>query len=159
MRLSSRTIAIIAAAIAGVLTLLLWPKERLSSEGEIRALVAQCVKAAEDKELSVIVDAMASDFKGPSGSSRDDVKGMIAFQVLRNKESVAVFNPRLSVTVTGADTGDISGKFVFARAKAKSFDELPAGAVVSAYDIDAKVQKRDGKWQFISATYQQQGGF
>lgn len=153
MRFSARTIAIITAALAAVLTLVLWPKAKLSPEDEIRALVAACVKAAEDKELGVISDALAEDFRGPGGAARDDVKRLIAYQVLRDKESVAVFNPKLSVTITDANTGEMSGKFVFARAKAKSFDELPQGAVVEAYDIDAKLEKRDGKWRFVSATY------
>lgn len=157
MKLSAKTIAIVTAVLAAALTLWLWPKAQLSAEDEIRALVASCVKAAEDKELSVITDAMSEDFKGPSGAGRDDVKRLIAFQVLRDKESVAVFNPNLSVTVTSADTGEVSGKFVFARVKAKSFDQLPEGAVVNAYEIDAKLSKREGKWRFISATYKQQG--
>lgn len=157
MRLSPRTIAIVTAALAAALTLWLWPKAKLSAEDEIRALVAACVKAAEDKEVSVITDAMTEDFKGPSGAARDDVKRLIAWQVLRDKESVAVFNPKLSVSLTAEDAGEVSGKFVFARAKAKTFDQLPEGAVVSAYQIDARLQKRDGKWRFVSATYQQQG--
>lgn len=155
MKLSARTIAILTAALAAALTLVLWPKPKLAPEDEIRALVAACVKGAEDKDVSVISDAMSDDFKGPSGSSHDDVKRMIAFQILRDQATVAVFNPVLSVNVTGPDTGEISGKFVFARAKAKSFDQLPEGAVVDAYEIDARLQKREGKWRFIAATYKQ----
>lgn len=153
--MTGRTLAIIAAVVAGLMTLWLWPKPKLSAEGEIRGMIARCVRAAEDKELSVIVDSMADDFRGPSSASREDVKGLIAFQVLRNKESVAVFNPTLSVTVTAPDSGEVSGKFVFARAKAKSFDELPQGAVVSAYEIGGTVRLRDDKWQFVTATYKQ----
>jgi hypothetical protein len=157
VRLSARTIAIVTAGLAALLTLWLWPKPHRSPEEEIRALVATCVKAAEDKDLGTLTEAIAEDFKGPSGSSRDDVKRILAFHVLRDRESVAVFNPLLTVNVTGDDTGEISGKFVFARAKAVSFDQLPDGSVVSAYEIDAKLQKRDNKWRFVSATYKQQG--
>ncbi len=155
MTISARTIAIAVAAIAAALTLWLWPKAKRSDEDQIRALVESCVKAAEDKDLSVITDAMADDFSGPGGSGRDEVKRMIAFQVLRDKESVAVFNPRLSVSVTGPDSAEVSGKFVFARAKAKSFDQLPEGAVVNAYDIDARLKKVEGTWRFGSAAYKQ----
>ena len=157
MKLSARAIAIITALLAAALTLWLWPRAQVSEEDQIRALVAGCVKGAEDKQLGPISDAMADDFKGPSGSSRDDVKRLIAYQVLRDKESVAVFNPTLSVTVTGPTTAEVTGKFVFARVKAKSFDQLPDGAVVSSYDIQAKLSKRDGKWRFSSASYTQQG--
>lgn len=156
MRLSPKTIAILGAVLAAALTLWLWPKPKLKPEDEIRALIASCVKAAEDKQLGVITDAMSEDFKGPSSASRDDVKRMIAYQILRDKESAAVFNPKLIVTLTGSDTAEVSGKFVFARAKAVTFEKLPEGAIVSAYDIDAKLKKLDGKWRFISATYSQQ---
>jgi hypothetical protein len=155
VKLSARTLAILAAGLAAALTLWLWPRPKLSAEDQIRALVAACVRAAETKELSEISEAMAEDFIGPGNASRDEVKRLIAFQVLRDKESVAVFNPSLSVTVTGPDTGELAGKFVFARAKAKTFEQLPAGAVVSAYEITAKLALRAGRWRFISATYQQ----
>lgn len=155
MTLSARTIALAVAAIAVLLTLVLWPKAALTDEDQIRALVASCVRAAEDKELSVITDAMTDDFAGPSGAGRDDVKRLIAFQVLRDKESVAVFNPSLTVDVTGPDTATVLGKFVFARSKAKSFDQLPEGSVVNAYEITAGLKKLDGKWRFSTATYKQ----
>lgn len=155
MKVSARTIALITAALAGALTLWLWPRAAISDEEQIRALVAECVKGAEDKDLSPITEAMADDFAGPSGASRDDVKRLIAYQVLRDKQSVAVFNPTLSVTITDDAAAEMSGKFVFARAKAKSFDQLPEGAVVDAYEIDAKLVKREGKWRFKSASYKQ----
>jgi hypothetical protein len=151
--ISGRTIAIGAALVAAVLTLLLWPKKQGSAEEEIRALVAQCVRAAEDKELSVIAEAMAADFKGPNNASRDDVKGILTFQLLRNAEATTVFNPSLEVTVTGPDGGELSGKFVFARGKPKSFEQVGEAGVISAYQIDAKLQRRDGKWKFVSASY------
>ncbi|GEM_PF-1818715 len=155
MTLSARTVAIATAAIAVLLTLWLWPKPALTDEDQIRALVASCVRAAEDKDVSVIADAMTDGFQGPSGAGRDEVKRLIAFQVLRDKESVAVFNPSLTVDLTGPDTASVRGKFVFARAKAESFNQLPEGSVVNAYEIGAGLKKVDGKWRFASATYQQ----
>ena len=152
MKLTGRTLAIIAALIAAGLTLVLWPKKALSPEDEIRALVARCVRGAEDKDLSVIMDALVMNFKGPNNASRDDVKGIIAYQVLRPGEATSVFNPSLDVTVTGASEGTISGKFVFVRGKVKTVDE---GTALSAYQIDAVLQKRDGKWLFVSANYRQ----
>ncbi len=155
MTLSARSVALGVAVAFAALTVVFWPKKPVSDEDQIRAMIARCVKAAEDKDLGPITDAMADDFKGPSGAGRDDVKRIIAFQVLRSKETVAVFNPKLSVTLTGPDTADTSGKFVFARVKAKNADELTPDGVVSSYEIDGKLKKLDGKWQFVSATYAQ----
>ena len=145
--ISGRTLAIVVAVLAAVLTLVFWPKKAASAEDQIRALVARCVRSAEDKDLSVIADAMAPEFQGPRGASRDEVKGTIAFQVLRGGEATTVFNPSLSVTVLSPTSGEFTGKFVFARGK--------DGAAMSAYQIDAKVEKRDGKWLFVSATYRE----
>ncbi len=147
--INGRTLAIAAAVLAAVLTLVLWPKKAPSAEDQIRTLVARCVRSAEEKDLSAISDALAPDFKGPQGASREEVKGTIAFQVLRGGEATTVFNPSLDVTVTTPTTGSFSGKFVFARGKAK------AAAQMSAYQIDCAVEKRDGKWLFVSATYRE----
>jgi len=93
---------------------------------------------------------MAPEFKGPGNASRDEVKATIAFQVLRSGEATTVFNPKLEVTVTGPSTASLSGKFVFARGKVKTFE--PSAGAFSAYQIDATLQKRDGQWLFVSAT-------
>ena len=155
MQLSGRTISFGLAGMAALLVLSLWPRPVTSPEDEIRLLVRKCVQAAEDKKISVIADALDEGFKGPNGASRDEVKGIITFQVMRSSETVAVFNPTLSVTMDGDSAAKISGKFVFARAKAETVEALPAGGVVSAYQIDASLKKRDGKWQFVAATYSQ----
>lgn len=155
MKLSARTIAGVTAAIFAALTFFFWPKAKVSEEDQIRALIAGCVKAAEDKDLAPIADAMADDFRGPNNAHKEDVKMIIGYQVLRNRETVAVFNPKLSVTVTGPDTAETSGKFIFARVKAKSADDVPADGVISSYEIEGELKKKDGKWKFTTARYTQ----
>ena len=152
MRVSGRALAIVAALVCAGLTLVLWPKKAMSAQDEIRAMVARCVRAAEEKDLSVIVDALVPEFKGPNGASREEVKGIIAYQVLRPGQATTVFNPSLDVTTTGASEGTISGKFVFVRGKVKTLEEGPS---MGTYQIDGNLQKRDGKWVFVSATYRQ----
>jgi hypothetical protein len=147
--ISARSIAIVAALAAAVLVLVLWPKKPLSPEDEIRALVGRCVTAAEEKNVSGISDVMAPEFSGPSGASRDEVKSLIAYQVLRGNPGAVVFNPSLDVTAASPTSGTFSGKFVFARGKE------PGAAQLSAYQIEAKLEKRDGKWLVLSANYKQ----
>jgi hypothetical protein len=151
---SRRALGLIVAGLAAAVVLWLWPKGGPEDpEAQVRALIAGVVAGVEAKDLGPLSDAMADDFRGPQGASRQEVKQIVLGQVLRNRENVAVFNPSLDVTVKGPSEAEISGTFLFARTKAKSADELPADAVGSAYRIDATVQRRDGDWKFVSATY------
>jgi len=142
---------LLAAVVFVLVTWRLWPRGALSPEEEIRALVARCVVAAEDRELGVITEAMAPRFSGPQGASRDEVKGLLLGLLMRNREIVGVFNPSLEVTVDAPDRAHLSGKFVFARVKAKSIDGVPEGGVLSSYRIDAALEKADGHWLFVKA--------
>ena len=77
---------ILAAVVFCLVTWRLWPRGALSPEEEIRALVARCVTAAEERELGVITEAMAPRFTGPQGASRDEVKGVLLGLLMRNRE-------------------------------------------------------------------------
>jgi len=148
-----RTVGIALALLAGGAVLFFWPKKPATDEDQIRALFAQCVKAAEERKLAVISDAMAPEFKA-MGASKDEVRQLLGFQLLRDKETVAVLNPSLDVTVD-APKASLSSELVFARSKPASGVELAPQSVVAAYHLDAKLEKRDGLWLFVSAEYKQ----
>lgn len=145
-----KLIGVALAALTALGVLWLWPKKPKDAESEIRQLVAACVAGAEKKDMGAISDALAEDFKGPQGTDLQDVKRIIAYQVLRDRETVAIFNPSLDVTVRGNDDADFSGVFLFARSK-----ELKPETVGSAYKIDATLERRSGDWKIISARYHQ----
>jgi len=150
---SRRALGVILALAAGALVLFFWPKKPLDDEAQIRALFAQCVQAAEDRKLDVISDAMAPEFKA-QGAKKDEVRQLLAFQLLRDKETTAVLNPSLDVTVEPPNAS-VSSELVFARTRPKSAAEVAPQSVVAAYHLDAKLQKREGKWLFVSAEYRQ----
>ena len=151
--MNARVLGVILALAAGARVLIFWPKKPLDDEGQIRALFSQCVQAAQDRKLDVIADAMAPEFKA-HGASKDEVRQMLGFQLLRDKETVAVFNPTLDVTLE-PPKASVSSELIFARAKATSPAELAPQSVVASYHLDAKLEKRDGKWLFVSAEYKQ----
>ncbi len=148
-----RAVGLVLAAVAAALVFWLWPRGPKDPEAQVRALVAKIVAGAEARDVGPLSDAMAESFRGPQGATKQEVKQIVAFQVLRNQETVAVFNPSLTVTLRGNEDADLEGLFLFARTKAKSAEELQPGTVASAYTINATLMKVDGEWQFISATY------
>ncbi|MBK7861681.1 MAG: hypothetical protein IPJ65_24305 [Archangiaceae bacterium] len=151
--MSRRALGAVLAGITFALVLWLWPRGPKDPEGQIRALVGRVVAGAEARDVGPLDSAMADDFKGPEGASRQEVKQIVAFQVLRNQETVAIFNPSLEVKVNGPEYAEVEGTFVFARTKARSAAELQSGSVAAAYRIEAKLEKRGSQWQFVSATY------
>ncbi|MBL8955388.1 MAG: hypothetical protein JNK82_31730 [Myxococcaceae bacterium] len=145
---------LLLGGVAGALVLWLWPKKPKDPEAEVRALVARIVAGAEARDLGPLSDAMSEKFRGPGGTSKQEVKQIVAWQVLRNQETVAVFNPSLTVTVRGQEDAELEGVFLFARTKVKRVDELQPEMVGSAYTIKATLDKYDGEWKFTSATYE-----
>lgn len=151
--MSPKVVGAALAVAAAVTVYALWPKGPSDPEAQVRQLVAQCVAAAEEKKMGVIADAIADDFRGPEGADKQMVKAIIAGQILRNSETIAVFNPTLDVSIKSPTAAEMSGRFLFARAKAKSVEALPPGAVASAYVIEATLEKRESDWQFVRASY------
>src|SRR5206468_1212808 len=67
---SLRGVAAVAAALAAVLVLWLWPRGPKDPEAQIRALVAACVAGVEARDLRPVSDALADGFRGPDGASK-----------------------------------------------------------------------------------------
>lgn len=150
---SRRTLLAAVGALAAFgLVLALWPRGETTPEDELRALVAECVEAANRKDPSGITVHLAEDFRGQQGARKQDVKQVLVVQLLRG-DQVAVLNPRLDVTVESPTRGAIDGTFVFARVPAKTAEELPQGSVAAIYRIEAKLERRDEGWTFVEASY------
>lgn len=142
---------LVGAAVAVVVgAIMLWPRRAESPEAQVRALIAGCVAAAEKKDLGTIADAIADDFKGPSGIGKQEVKQLLLGQLFRNPNAVVVFNPSLDVRVTG-DVAAFSGVFVFARGK--DLDWQQPGDGVSRYELEGTLERRGGDWRITSAEW------
>lgn len=134
----------VLAVVAGLAVYLAWPKEKLSPEDEIRALVAQAVKGAEKRSASAVVDTLAPQFRGPGGAGRDEVKQLLVGQFFR-AQTIVVVNPALDVTVSSPTTGHFKGTFLFARDAA-----VPDA---SKYEIEADLERTDDGWRISSASW------
>lgn len=121
----------------------IWPKEKLSPEDEIRALVARIIKQAEKRDASGVTESLADAFRG-SGLGKREVKQLLVGQFFR-AQTIVVLNPLLDVTVKSPTEGSFKGTFLFGR----------DGAAPDAtrYDIEAEVVKGDDGWQVVTATW------
>ena len=155
----SRPVAIFLALAAAAAVLFFWPRGPKNPEDQIRKLVAECVKYANEKDVSAIADNVAEDFVGAQASRKQEVKQILAFQLLRQQEVAVILNPTLSVTLKSDTTASIVGFFVFGRTKVLTAEELSQNAVAAVYKIEADLERREGKWWFTAAQYQKVNGW
>lgn len=148
-----RRLVIAAVVVVGVgLAYAVLRPKALTDEQQIRALVASCVAAAEQRDLGTIADALADDFRGQGTASKQEVKQLLLGHLFRNQHGMVIFNPALEVRVMGTNAS-FSGTFVFARSKDVSWQEPGDG--VTRYDLEGTLEKRGGEWTFTTADWKQ----
>ena len=133
---------VIALAVA-LSVYFLWPKEKLSPEDEIRALVAQVIKRAEKRDASGVTDVLSEHFRG-GGLGKQEVKQLLVGQFFR-AQTIVVLNPLLEVTTSSPTEGHFKGTFLFGRDGA-----MPDA---SKYEIEADLMKGSDGWQIVSASW------
>ena len=142
---SRQLLGVVIAALAAGAVFFFWPREKVSPEGEVRALIARAVSAAEKRDASGFGDLLDDQFRGASGATRAEVKQLLLSQFFRAQQ-ILVVNPSLDVKMESATRGHFSGTFLFAR------DTGLESA--SKYVIEGDVQKQGSDWRFVSATWQ-----
>jgi hypothetical protein len=158
-RVSNRALALAVAVIAAGAVLYLWPRGPKDPEAQIRALVAECVDDANKKDVAAISERVDERFVGPQGMGKNEVKQLLAFQLLRQQEVAVILNPTLSVEVKSPESATMVGFFVFGRTKVKTAEELSQNAVAAVYKITASLERKDGRWWFTGAQYQAVNGW
>lgn len=145
--------AVALAALALGYVLLLKPPP--PADELIRQKVVRMVRAAEAKQLGEVMEQISPRFRTRDGMSRDELKGFLAGQLFRGTW-VRIFLVDMDVRVTSATTAEFSGKFIFGRSNAKQLKDLAKDSVMSAYQIDAQVEREsDGEWRFVEASYRE----
>ena len=121
----------------------LWPKEKLSPEDEIRALVARVVARAEKRDAAGVTEALSDRFRG-GGLSKQELKQMVLGQFF-GAQQIVVLNPLLEVSVKSPTEASFKGTFLLGRDG--------AGPEASRYTLEADVLKTGDGWQIIAATW------
>jgi hypothetical protein len=147
----NRLVGSLLAIAVGAAVFFLWPRPRPSPEDEVRALVARAVEAAQQRDAAGVTAALADDFRGPQGATKQDVKQLVLGQLVRNQSPLVVLNPVLDVTVTSPGAASFEGTFILARGPVTDWQQPGDGA--SRYDISATLERRGGAWVITSATW------
>lgn len=134
---------VVIAMLVGFSVYFAWPKEKLSPEDEIRALVGRMILGAEQRDAAAVVEELSEGFSG-GGMGKREVKQLAISQFFGARQ-IVVLNPLLDVTVTSPTEGRFKGTFLFGRDGAQ-----PEG---SRYTIEAEVRKVEGEWQLVSASW------
>lgn len=147
-----RLVGVLLAVAVGAGVYLLWPKSKRTPDEEVRALVAKAVEAAQQRDVAGVTEALADDFRGPSGTTKQEVKQLILGHLMRNQNQLVVLNPVLDVTVASPGAASFTGTFVFARGQVADWQQPGDGA--SRYDISADLELRDGDWVITRASWE-----
>jgi hypothetical protein len=134
---------LVIAVLVGLSVYFAWPKEKLSPEDEIRALVARMIVSAEKRDPAGVTAEIAESFSG-GGLRKQELKQLIVGQFFQARQ-IVVLNPLLDVSVKSPSEGSIHGTFLFGRDG--------AGPEASRYTIDAELMKTSDGWQIVSASW------
>jgi len=135
---------LLAAAAAAIL---LWPRRAQGPEEAVRALVAGATAGAEAHDAARVLAAVAEDFRGPGGSSRQELQQLVLSQLLKFEEPLVVLNPSLAVAIQSPTTATFSGTFLFLRGRSQQSG--------SRYQVDATLERRDGAWKVVTARWRE----
>jgi hypothetical protein len=148
--LSRPVLAVGGVVLLVIAAVVLWPKQRLTPSEEVRRQVIQATRAAEEKDLSSIMDQVSERFRMDNGADRMDLKRLLAGRLLLEKW-IRVFLVDLSVTEANGGV-DVEAKLIFGNSRATTLQELAATSALQGYAIDAHYTKEaDGHWRAVSA--------
>jgi hypothetical protein len=133
----------VIAVLVGLAVYFAWPREKLSPEDEIRALVARMVASAERRDVSGVLEGVAEEFRG-GGLTRAELKQLVLGQLF-GAQQVVVLNPLLQVTVKSPTEGHFKGTFLLGRDG--------AAPEASRSEIEADVRKGPDGWRVVSGRW------
>jgi hypothetical protein len=142
-----RTLLAVALALAvGLTVYFLWPVPLQTPEDAVRQTIAGMIAAAAEGKPAEIMVHVAPSFRGPGGMGKDEFKGYVLGQFLRNPK-VVVLNPTLTVTEKQKGLVAFEGTFLFV---GENVAAVPADNA-SARKISGEFEKIDNVWQCTAA--------
>lgn len=151
--MSRRALFLLVFGAAMLTAVLLWRGLRPgpTDEDQIRAIIHDAARAAEDKRIGDAVRGLSDRFQGQQGLDKATAKQFVAFQVLRGTwTSVSVVGEKIKVE---GDTARSIVDVVMSRSGkgTKLAELLPETASVHRFDF-RWARERDG-WKVITATW------
>ncbi|HLL04684.1 MAG TPA: hypothetical protein VK539_29130 [Myxococcaceae bacterium] len=147
----SRVVGLVLALLAGGLVLVFWPRSEPPVQEAITRKIIEMTRAAEQKDVSGVMDGVSDRFKSGQGWGKDQVKGVLVAQVLRG-QWLRIFHTDLEVTEVSPTQGDFSVRFIFARSDAQQLEQLGQDAVLNAWQVEGTFEKeQDGQWRVVVA--------
>jgi len=147
----SRVVGLVLALLAGGLVLVFWPRSEPPVQEAITRKIIEMTRAAEQKDVSGVMDGVSDRFKSGQGWGKDQVKGVLVAQVLRG-QWLRIFHTDLEVTEVSPTQGDFSVRFIFARSEAQQLEQLGQDAVLNAWQVEGTFEKeQDGQWRVVVA--------
>lgn len=138
------------AAAPGLLLGLLACAEDAAPEQIVRRQINAALEAARDRDVGDVFEHVADPFQGPRGSSRAEVKRVVAGHFLRSGW-MTVFAPR--VDVAAAEDGAIKATIDLVMARGEPVesleDVLPSRA--DRFTLRTTSRNVDGTWRFVAA--------
>ncbi len=129
-------------------------REPPSDEELVSALLDDAARAAGEKRVNGVVEAVSERFRG-EGLDRDGVKRLVALHVLRGSW-VSVSIAGRTVAVRG-DAADATVDVVLASGgQGKALAELLPGEA-SAYRIACRLEREPDGWRVVAATWRPLG--
>lgn len=147
----SRVVGLVLALLAGGLVLVFWPRSEPPVQEAITRKIIEMTRAAEQKDVSGVMEGVSDRFKSGQGWGKDQVKGVLVAQVLRG-QWLRIFHTDLEVTEVSPTQGDFSVRFIFARSEAQQLEQLGQDAVLNAWQVEGTFEKeQDGQWRVVVA--------
>ncbi len=147
----SRVVGLVLALLVGGLVLAFWPREEPPVQEAITRKIIQMTRAAEQKDVSGVMEGVSERFKSGQGWGKDQVKGVMVAQVLRG-QWLRIFHTDLEVTEVSPTQGDFSVRFIFARSDAQQLDQVGQDSVLNAWEVEGTFEKeQDGEWRVVVA--------
>jgi hypothetical protein len=148
--LSRPVLAVGGALLLAVALVVLWPAKRVGPAEQVRRQVVQATRAAEEKDLSTIMDQVSERFRMENGADKTDLKRLLAARLLP-EQWIRVFLVDLSTTEVKGGV-ELSAKVIFGNTKATTLKELAAHSALQGYAITARYEREEGDhWRAVSA--------
>lgn len=145
-----RILIVLLALGVGSAVVLLWPTEPIGPSEQVRRRIIQISDAAQKRDLGEVTDAVSKSFRSPQGGDRDDVRRIIAAQLLRG-QYLKVFTDVKALTEVSPEEVLAELNVYFASAESETVETLARETVMSAWRLEVTFQLEDGDWMATSA--------